>query len=88
LTNHLDQGGWIALSESKAGEANHVTPLRVAGIVGVNAEALSAQFNRHKGRRTGGCLMSAISIAGTKAHDDPGIALPVSPCDERMRDWK
>jgi hypothetical protein len=32
--------------------------------------------------------MSAISIAGTKAHDDPGIALPVSPCDERMRDWK
>ena len=60
----------------------------VAGTGGVNAEAYLAQFKCHEGGRTGGGLMGAISVAGTKAHDDPGIALPVSPCDERMRDWE
>jgi hypothetical protein len=44
-----------------------------------------AQFNRYKGRRLGGCLMGTIGIASPKTHDDPGIALPVSPGNERMR---
>jgi hypothetical protein len=88
LTNNLNQSRWIALSESKAGEAHHVTALGATGFTGVNAEALRAQFDRHKGRRTGSRLMGAIGVAGSKTNNDPGIALAVGSRNERMRVWE